>query len=384
MTRPIGVASHGAESRPRATGGPRARRLQPRRLGADARISRRPAGGLRHRRRRLRRFGAGDQAGRGRASRGAVRCRAVLAAARRTSPATSASRTSSTGSTSGSRAATTRSNSGANNSGQAVGGSTTHFQMVSLRFRPDWFKARSRLGYGVDWPVDPERDVGVLCRDRAGADHLRPDPLSVGAAARALSLPRARDQRGGRDPGRAGPRRSASTGRRRRSAPSPRRREESPPCVYRGMCKIGCSTNAKQSMLVTYVPRAIAAGAEVRDLAMVGRVTTDAAGRPDGVAYHRGGARLHQQRAARRRRRLLDRDAAAAAELGDGGAPGRARQRPRSGRTVPDGAFQPRRLGRVRRGDPLVQGPAIDGVLRALELCRRRSRARTSTVAIRS
>ena len=45
---------------------------------------------------------------------------------------------------------------GANNSGQAVGGSTTHFQMVSLRFRPDWFKSRTRLGYGVDWPVNPD------------------------------------------------------------------------------------------------------------------------------------------------------------------------------------------------------------------------------------
>ena len=53
-------------------------------------------------------------------------------------------------------------------------------------------------------------------------------------------------------------------------------RGKSPPCVYRGMCKIGCSTNAKQSVLVTFIPRALAAGAEMRDLAMVGRVETDA------------------------------------------------------------------------------------------------------------
>ena len=31
---------------------------------------------------------------------------------------------------------------GSNNSGQSVGGSTVHFQMVSLRFRPERFKAR--------------------------------------------------------------------------------------------------------------------------------------------------------------------------------------------------------------------------------------------------
>ncbi len=43
---------------------------------------------------------------------------------------------------------------GANNSGKAVGGSTVHFAMVSLRFRPEHFKTRSKLGYAVDWPLD--------------------------------------------------------------------------------------------------------------------------------------------------------------------------------------------------------------------------------------
>src|SRR6185312_14439577 len=45
---------------------------------------------------------------------------------------------------------------GSNNSGQGVGGCTVHFTMVSLRIGPDRFKARSRLGYAIDWPVDPE------------------------------------------------------------------------------------------------------------------------------------------------------------------------------------------------------------------------------------
>src|SRR3546814_432653 len=43
---------------------------------------------------------------------------------------------------------------GKNNSGKSVGGSTVHFAMVSLRFRPEWFKSRTKLGYGVDWPLD--------------------------------------------------------------------------------------------------------------------------------------------------------------------------------------------------------------------------------------
>ena len=35
---------------------------------------------------------------------------------------------------------------GSNNSGKSVGGSTVHFAMVSLRFRPEWFKSRTRAG----------------------------------------------------------------------------------------------------------------------------------------------------------------------------------------------------------------------------------------------
>ena len=50
--------------------------------------------------------------------------------------------------------ATIRCSMGSNNSGKAVGGSTVHFAMVSLRFRPEWFKSRSLLGYGADWPLD--------------------------------------------------------------------------------------------------------------------------------------------------------------------------------------------------------------------------------------
>ena len=56
-----------------------------------------------------------------------------------------------------------------------------------------------------------------------------------------------------------------------------------------GFCVTGCSTNAKQSVLVTFLPRALAAGAEIRDLAMVGRVETNEHGMATGVHYHRAG-----------------------------------------------------------------------------------------------
>ena len=183
---------------------------------------------------------------------------------------------------------------GANNSGQAVGGSTTHFQMVSLRFRPDWFKARSRLGYGVDWPVDPDEMWTYYAEIEKALTISGPIRYPWGPKRgrypyRAHEINAAGEilVRGAEALGVAW----APTPLCTVSAPKGR----SPPCVYRGMCKIGCSTNAKQSMLVTYVPRALAAGAEVRDLAMVGRVTCDAEGRPDGVSYHRGGEWLHQR-----------------------------------------------------------------------------------------
>jgi choline dehydrogenase-like flavoprotein len=63
-------------------------------------------------------------------------------------------------------------------------------------------------------------------------------------------------------------------------------RGRSPPCVYRSFCASGCATNAKQSALITWIPRAVKAGAEIRDLAMVGRIETSAnSGLVTGVHY---------------------------------------------------------------------------------------------------
>src|SRR6185437_2616869 len=67
------------------------------------------------------------------------------------------------------------------------------------------------------------------------------------------------------------------------------------PCVYRGFCHIGCSTNAKQSALVTWIPRAIRAGAEIRDLAMVGRIEIGQDRKVSGLHYHREGQWRHQR-----------------------------------------------------------------------------------------
>jgi len=174
---------------------------------------------------------------------------------------------------------------GGNNSGKAVGGSTVHFAMVSLRFRPEWFKSRSLLGYGVDWPLDwremwdyyteVERALCIAGSVTYPWGPKRPrypyraHPLNAAAVylakgAEALGID------------------WTETPLATLSAP----RGKAHPCVYRGFCVAGCATNAKQSVLVTWLPRALEAGAEIRDLAMVGRIETKN-GRATGVHYHR-------------------------------------------------------------------------------------------------
>lgn len=184
---------------------------------------------------------------------------------------------------------------GGKNSGKAVGGSMVHFAMVSLRFRPEWFKSRSLLGYGADWPLD-WREMWGYYRQAEQALSIS-GPVSypwgpkrprypyraheINAAGKLLA-------KGAQALGIKWTETPLATV----SAP----RGEAPPCVYRGFCRFGCSTNAKQSTLNTWIPRAIKAGAEIRDLAMAGRIEVNAADRVTGVQFYRDGA-WHFQKA---------------------------------------------------------------------------------------
>ncbi len=176
---------------------------------------------------------------------------------------------------------------GSNNSGQSVGGSTVHFAMVSLRFRPEWFKARSLLGYGADWPLD-WREMWAYYEEVEQALKIS-GPVSYPWGPRRprypyraheLNAPALLLARGAEALGIKWTPTPIAT----LSAP----RGASPPCVYRGFCIAGCSTNAKQSALLVWIPRAISAGAEIRDLAMVGRIEVKG-DRVTGVHYHREG-----------------------------------------------------------------------------------------------
>jgi choline dehydrogenase-like flavoprotein len=177
---------------------------------------------------------------------------------------------------------------GNNNSGKAVGGSMVHFAMVSLRFRPEWFKARTALGYGADWPLDWQEmwryyavvedalkisgPVNYPWGPKRGRYPYREHELNAAA----LVLARGAEAMG------------------IKWTPTPLATLSAPrglahPCAYRGFCVSGCATNAKQSALNVWIPRAVKAGAEIRDLAMVGRVVTNDAGLCTGVEYFREG-----------------------------------------------------------------------------------------------
>jgi choline dehydrogenase-like flavoprotein len=176
---------------------------------------------------------------------------------------------------------------GSNNSGKSVGGSTVHFAMVSLRMRPEHLKARTKLGYGADWPIewrDLWRYYGeverALCISGPVTYPWGPKRPRYPYRAHPLNAAAQYLARGAEALGIAWSETPVAT----LSAP----RGKAHPCVYRGMCVLGCSTNAKQSVLVTWLPRALAAGAEIRDLAMVGRIEMRQ-GRATGVHYHREG-----------------------------------------------------------------------------------------------
>lgn len=184
---------------------------------------------------------------------------------------------------------------GANNSGRSVGGSTVHFQMVALRWRPEWFAARSKLGFGRDWPIDWRE----MWRYYAEVE----DALKIsGPVHYPWGPPRGRYPYRAHDVNAAGlvlAKGAEALG--IKWAPTPLStlsapRGKAPPCVYRGFCKIGCSTNAKQSALNTFIPRALAAGAEIRDLAMASQIEMGNDNRATGVVYRRQG-KWQRQRA---------------------------------------------------------------------------------------
>ena len=180
---------------------------------------------------------------------------------------------------------------GSNNSGRGVGGSTVHYSMIAMRAHPEDFRRRTLEGEIPDaelrdWPItfgdlepyyeEVERDLriaGPTFYPWGRRRHRYPQrEHELNASARVLVY--------------------GCTALGITAAPAPVATLSAadgtrPPCVYRGFCNYGCTTNAKSSILVTYIPRAIAAGAEVRPGCMAAQITHDEHGRATGVLYFR-------------------------------------------------------------------------------------------------
>ena len=188
---------------------------------------------------------------------------------------------------------------GNNNSGTGVGGSTLHYTAFVPRAQPDDFRLRSEFGVGEDWPIgyadlapyydELERFLGVSGPSPYPWGPRRPayplPPLPLNGPAELM-------QRGCAALGiRTAPAANAAL-----SAPYYQPGVGwRPACTNRGFCQAGCSNGAKASMDVTFIPRAIRAGAEVRPECFVTGFETDASGRINGVVYVAGGQEQRQR-----------------------------------------------------------------------------------------
>ncbi|MCU0154277.1 GMC family oxidoreductase [Curtobacterium poinsettiae] len=187
---------------------------------------------------------------------------------------------------------------GPNNSGTGVGGSTLHWGAFTPRPSAHDLRLRTETGEGQDWPISHaeltgwieqvEHDVGV-----AGPEHYPWDP-----SRRYRMRPPARNassdmmMRG-----------TAAAGITATDAPvglttEDRHQEHHglrQACVSCGSCHQGCRNGAKVSMDTTYLPAAVAFGAEIRPESFVHGIELDSSGRVEAVVYTAGG-REHRQR----------------------------------------------------------------------------------------
>jgi choline dehydrogenase-like flavoprotein len=170
--------------------------------------------------------------------------------------------------------------------GRGVGGGTIHYGAVALRFWPQDFNRRSTSGVGRDWPISYEELEPYYSRverelrlsgppdmpwgPRRGKYPQKPHPL----AARDYVIGRGMEQCGMQWTENA---LAILTG----------QHEGRSPCMNYGYCQWGCKSRAKTSMHVSYVPKAVKAGAEIRDQSRVTLIETDEQGWVSGVVYRR-------------------------------------------------------------------------------------------------
>ena len=189
---------------------------------------------------------------------------------------------------------------GSNNSGIGVGGSTLHFTAYTPRPQPDDLRLASETGVGVDWPFGHDQLAPYLDEIEAIVGISGPasypwgpprkngyplPPLPLNAAALAM-------QRGCEATGIAtSPAANAALSQSWSSLGQAPRHA----CTQRGFCQAGCTTGAKGSVDVVFIPPALAHGAELRTESFATRIERDAHGRVSGVVYMQGGVETRQR-----------------------------------------------------------------------------------------
>jgi choline dehydrogenase-like flavoprotein len=179
------------------------------------------------------------------------------------------------------------------NTGRAVGGSTVHFTSIKLRLHPEDFLRGSRQGDGPDWPITyeelapyyqkVEKFLGVSgpAYFPWGAFHgPYPQgelPLSAGDEVIARGFEKLHLRWC------MAPHAVLTEGKDGRS-----------PCMYYGFCVNGCKSDAQSTALVTWIPDAVKAGAEIREGCFAVRINLDSNGSARSVTYLHEGRETEQ------------------------------------------------------------------------------------------
>ena len=187
---------------------------------------------------------------------------------------------------------------GMNNSGIGVGGSTLHWGAFTPRPDARDLRLRSEAGVGADWPLTLEELLPFIRRVEAEIGVSGPSPYPWDPDRRyplphvAINAPAQAMQRGCAALGiRTAVAPAAVATRAIEQAHGPRREA----CIGCGYCHQGCRNGAKVSMDVTYLPLAVAMGAEIRPSCFVTGFERDTAGRITGVIYRRDGQERRQR-----------------------------------------------------------------------------------------
>jgi choline dehydrogenase-like flavoprotein len=187
---------------------------------------------------------------------------------------------------------------GPNNSGFGVGGSTLHWGAFTPRPDPRDLSLRTETGEGADWPIDPAELTGYLAEVERVIGVSGPTPYPWDAEREYLEPPV--DRNASADLVAIGCER---LGIRATDAPAAilSRARDQPHHGARaasnnlGSIHQGERYGTKATTAITYLPAAVANGAEIRPDAMVHGIELDALGRVSAVVYRQDGRERRQR-----------------------------------------------------------------------------------------